>query len=94
MNKIYFAVLQAKGNCFIFELVACRPAVQNTQPGLFFGGGEFSKKQNQNQNQNKNVVFKFPDLRNSFKQRPQGFGAASVQPAVSPFTRVKDEKRV
>lgn len=24
MNKIFFAVLQAKGNCFIFEVVACR----------------------------------------------------------------------
>lgn len=85
MNKIYFAVLQAKGNCFIFELVACRACdAKHAAWFVFFWGGEFSKKQKQN----KNVVFKFLDLSNSFKQRPQGCGAASVQPAVSPFTRV------
>lgn len=59
MNKIYFAILQAKGNCFIFELVACRPAVQNTQPGFFFGGVNSAKNKNKNKTKTKTWYLSF-----------------------------------
>lgn len=58
MNKISFAVLQAKGNCFIFEVVACRACdAKHAAWFVFFGGVNSAKNNNKNKTKTWNLSF-------------------------------------